>query len=394
MGHPLDAVPESGIARIRDLMLAIDRPFRLDQGDVSFDVPDAVKEAIRRAVAENRTHYLPTLGLPPLRERLMEKVRTRNELPVRGVDEVFVTAGGMHGLFITCQALLNAGDEVIVPDPEWPPVVGNVTAAQGVAVPCPLHERLGWRYNLDELEGRITRRTRAIYVNSPHNPTGSILRRADLERIAEIASRHDLRLIADEAYEDIVYDSAEHVSLGSLPGLHERTISLFTFSKSFAMTGLRLGYVVVRDPELRRRMAKVLYYSSSNVSSLVQHAGVGALEAGAEVIRGFRDELAARRDLFFSGIDQLGGHVLKGTPPEGAFYAFLRIDDGWTAGAEDEEGSRCWRFAKHLITGAKIGSVPGAEFGANGAGYVRFCFARGREELDGALSALGRLLGS
>jgi aspartate aminotransferase len=239
MGQFLDSVPFSGIIRIRDMMYSVRDPFRLDQGDVSFDAPDTVKDAMRRAIDDNRSHYLQTTGLPRLVELLAAKLRRQNGIPIGADDEVMVTTGGIHALFITCQALLEPGDEVIVPDPEWPPCAGNIKLAGGVAVPCPLHESAGWRYDLTELESKITAKTRAIYLNSPHNPTGGVLSRADIEAIAAMADRRGLWLISDEAYEDVIFDGAEHVSPASLPGMYDRTISLYTFSKTYAMTGLR-----------------------------------------------------------------------------------------------------------------------------------------------------------
>src|SRR5215204_1514945 len=184
MGVFLDSVPFSGIIRIRDMMYTVKDPFRLDQGDVSFDAPDSVKQAMHRAIDENRSHYLQTTGVPRLLELLAEKARTKNGIPVGSPDEVMVTTGGIHALYIIFQALLEPGDEVTVPDPEWPPCMGNIKAARGVPVPCPLHETIGWRYELAELEAAITTRTRAIYINSPHNPTGGVLTRTDIEAIA------------------------------------------------------------------------------------------------------------------------------------------------------------------------------------------------------------------
>lgn len=209
MGTHLDSVPFSGIIRIRDMMYAVKDPFRLDQGDVSFDAPDTVKRAMHRAIDENRSHYLQTTGIPPLLELLAGKLRTKNGIPVSAADEIMVTTGGIHALYIACQALLEPGDEVVVPDPEWPPAIGNLKAAGAVPVPCPLHEPLGWRFDLHQLEAAITPRTRAVYVNSPQNPTGGVLTRADIERIAEIVQSRDLWLISDEAYEDVLFDGAE-----------------------------------------------------------------------------------------------------------------------------------------------------------------------------------------
>ena len=394
MGSFLDTVPFSGIIRIRDMMYSVKDPFRLDQGDVSFDAPESVKEAMRRAIDDNRTHYLQTTGVPRLLELLAEKMRTANRIPVTGPDEVMVTTGGIHGLYIICQALLEPGDEVIVPDPEWPPCMGNIRAAHGVPVACPLHEHLGWRFDLEELASRITPRTRAIYINSPNNPSGGVLTREDITRIVEICRERRLWLISDEAYEDVVFEG-EHVSPASLPGAYERTVTLFTFSKSYAMTGLRLGYVAAADRTLLDRMKKVLFYTASNVASVVQFGGIGALEGPQDCIDAFRTELRARRDLFYEGIHKAAGHVFSGAPPAGAFYAFMRIAEDWELPADGIKTaagkSRSWAMTEFLISKGRIGCVPGVDFGAAGEDYVRFCFARGREELQGALASMQTL---
>src|SRR3954467_13176835 len=391
MGKFLDTIPFSGIIRIRDMMYSVTDPFRLDQGDVSFDAPDTVKAAMHRAIDDNRSHYLQTTGLPKLLELLAEKLRTTNGIPIGSTDEVMVTTGGIHGVFIACQGLLEPGDEVIVADPEWPPCAGNIRLAQGVPVPCPLHERLGWRYDLAELESKITPKTRAIYVNSPHNPTGGVLTREDLQAIAAMAERHGIWIISDEAYEDVVFDGAEHVSIASLPGMYERTISLYTFSKTYAMTGLRLGYVAAKDAALRDRMKKALFYTASNVASVVQFGGVGALEGSQAAVKVFRDELQARRDLFYAGIREHAAEVFAGEPPKGAFYAFLRINPEWLSASGLAGESLSWTMTEFLISQGRIGCVPGVDFGAHGEGYLRFCFARDRNELSGALTSMGAL---
>jgi aspartate aminotransferase len=391
MGVFLDSVPFSGIIRIRDMMYTVRDPFRLDQGDVSFDAPETVKHGMRRAIDANHSHYLQTTGVPRLLELLTEKMRTINGIPVGGPDEIMVTTGGIHGLYIICQALLEPGDEVVIPDPEWPPAAGNIKAAHAIPVPCPLHDRAGWRYDLEELASKITARTRAIYLNSPHNPTGGVLTRGDVEAIADLCRRRNLWLISDEAYEDVVYDGAEHVSAASLPGMYERTLVLYTFSKSFAMTGLRLGYVAAKDAKLRERMKKVLFYTASNVTSVVQYGGIAALEGPRTSIEEFRVELQARRDLFYRGIGEHASGVLSGDPPAGAFYAFLRIDPAWTGARASGEPSLSWALTEFLISKGRIGCVPGVDFGATGEGYIRFCFARARNELTGALDSMRQL---
>jgi len=388
VAHFLDAVPFSGIIRIRDMMYGVKDPFRLDQGDVSFAAPDTVKRAMHRAIDDNHSHYVQTTGIPKLLELLAAKLRRVNGIPIGSPDEVMVTTGGIHALFIVCQSLLEPGDEVIVPDPEWPPCMGNIKAARGVPVPCPLHEHLGWRYDLSGLEAAITSRTRAIYINSPHNPTGGVLTRSDVEAIAALCRERRLWLISDEAYEDVLFDGAEHVSAAALPEMYERTVSVFTFSKSYAMTGLRLGYVAARDAVLRERMKKALFYTASNVSSVIQYGGIGALEGSQEHLAAFRQELEARRDLFYAGIKAHAADVFSGAPPRGAFYAFLRINPAWRSEQRAVSASVSWGMAEFLISRGRIGCVPGADFGANGEGYIRFCFARDRTELTGAVESM------
>jgi len=383
----LDEVPFSGIIRIRDMMYSIANPFRLDQGDVSFDSPDTVKSAMVRAIAENKTHYLQTTGVPRLRELIAAKLRTKNGIPIDDPEQVLVTNGGIHGVYIACRALLEPGDEVVIPDPIWPPAAGNILMAKGVIVRCRLHESRSWRYDLDELEAAVGPKTRAIYLNSPHNPTGGVLTRDDLERIAAIARESDLWILSDEAYEDVIYDG-EHISIASLPGMYERTIPMYTFSKSYAMTGLRLGYIAIHDAAIRDRAKKILFYTASNVSSVVQFGGIGGLEGPQDCIEEFRTELRARRDLFYAGIERLESGVFSGRPPAGAFYAFVKIDETWSREHAAPPASPSWKMTEHLIKNGRIGCVPGVDFGPAGEGYLRFCFARDRRELSGALDAM------
>jgi len=373
-------------------MYAVDKPYRLDQGDVSFDAPDSVKDALLRGVAENRTHYVQTTGIPRLLELLAIKMREKNGIPVEK-DDVMVTTGGIHGMFVACNGLLEPGDEVLVPDPAWPPAPGSMLAARAVPIPYPLHASRGWRPDVEEMARLITPKTRAIYVNSPSNPTGGVLTRADLEAIAALARERDLWVFSDEAYEDVVFDDAPggHISIASLPGMYRRTIPIYTFSKTYAVTGLRLAYLAIQDRVIRERMRKVLFYTVSNTSSLIQFGGVGALEGSQAVVETFRQELQQRRDLFYAGIRESAAGVLSGTPPVGAFYAFLKIDPSWTSPLADAPASQSWAMAEYLIKRGRIGCVPGVDFGTVGEGYIRFCFARDRAELTGALGEMRTL---
>jgi aspartate aminotransferase len=391
MSAYLDSVPFSGIIRIRDMMYTVDRPFRLDQGDVSFNAPDSLKDALVKAVHDNRTHYVQTTGIPPLLDLLVKKLREKNRIPVGSADEVMVTSGGIHGVFSVCQGLLEPGDEVLVPDPEWPPAQGNVSCARAVPVGYPLHESLGWRPDVDEMRRLLTDKTKAIYVNSPSNPTGGVLSRRDLAAIAALAQEKNLWVISDEAYEDVVFEG-EQISIAALPGMYERTIPLYTFSKTYAITGLRLGYIAVQNPQIRERVRKMLFYTVSNTSSLIQYGGVGALTGSQAVIEDFRTELRARRELFYAGVREAAPHVFSGAPPAGAFYAFLKIDPSWRSPLPDAPASRSWAMTEFLIKKGRIGCVPGVDFGPTGEDHVRFCFARDRAELAGALEQMRNIL--
>ncbi|MBK9243052.1 MAG: pyridoxal phosphate-dependent aminotransferase [Acidobacteria bacterium] len=388
MAQFLDSVPFSGIIRIRDMMYSVDRPFRLDQGDVSFDAPESVKEALRKGIAENRTHYVQTTGIPPLLDLLVEKMRTQNGIPIGGADEVMVTNGGIHGQYIACLALLEPGDEVLVPDPCWPPTVSNILAAQAVPVPFPVYESLGWRPDMDELARLITPKTKAILINTPSNPTGGVMTREDVDQLAALVMERNLWVFADEAYEDFVFDGHEHFSIASWPGLYERTIPLYTLSKTYAMTGLRLGYLAIKDKKINERARKIVSLTTSNVSSLIQYGAVGALQGPRQVVDDFRIELGARRDLFYEKLPKASKGILSGAPPVGAFYAFVKIDPAWKSPLPNAPESLSWAMTEFLIKKARIGCVPGVDFGSRGEGHIRLCFARDRKELDGALESM------
>ena len=402
MGKFYDSVPVSAIVRIRDMMYTVKDPFRLDQGDVSFDAPDTFKQAVAKAMAENRTHYLPTVGIPPLRKAFAEKMRRKNGIPIGSDEEVMVTNGGTHGLYAVFHALLEPGDEVIIPEPEWPPTMAMVKAAGGVAVQVPLREELGWRWDIADVEKAITPKTRVLYINSPNNPSGGVLTRQDIEKLAQIARDRNLWVVSDEAYEDVVF-KGEHVSIASLPGMYDRTIPVYTLSKSYAITGVRVGYFAIKDEALRSRALKIILYTTSNVSSIAQYGALGAMEGSQQCIDDFKKELLIRRDLFYQGLEDAAPGVFSGDPPDGAFYAFVKINPEFAKSAgitganradasANAEESLSWATAEFLIKHARIGCVPGVDFGASSEGYLRFCTCRSREELTGALASMKETL--
>lgn len=388
MGSFIDTLPMSGIVRIRDMMYTIQNPFRLDQGDVSFDAPETFKQGMRKAIDANHTHYLPTLGVPRLRQLIAEKLRNKNGIPVGSDDEIIVSNGGTHGIYVALHAVLEPGDEVICPDPLWPPSLAITKSAHAVPVQVPVHESLGFRWDLDELERAITPKTKAIYINSPGNPSGGTLTRKDLERIAEMAKARDLWIFSDEAYEDVLF-SGEHVSIASLPGMYDHTIPIYTMSKTYAVTGVRVGYVAIKDKAIRARAAKMTLYTASNVCSIAQYGAIGALEGSQACIEEFKVELKERRDLFYNGLKDVAPHVFSGNPPEGAFYAFVKINRDWARDQGLDKGeSLSWTVVEHIIKHGRVGCVPGVDFGPASEGYIRFCTCRDRKELTGALESM------
>ena len=217
-------------------------------------------------------------------------------------------------------------------------------------------------------------------MNSPNNPTGGVLTRGDLERIADLARAHDLWVISDESYEDVLYDGAEHVSIASLPGMYERTVPVCTFSKTYAATGVRVGYLAVRDERLRDRLQKLLFLTTSNVSSISQYGAIGALEGSQDIVDAYRSELQARRDLFYAGIRDAAGHVFSGEPPAGAFYAFLRIDPSWAppAGASRRVAILGDGRAPHRPRPHRLRAWRGLRPHGRGVRAVLFCEGQGR----------------
>ncbi len=388
MAQVIDHVELSGIVKVRDAILKLDHPYRLESGEPSFAVPDHIKEAMVRALRADQTHYVASAGIAELRQAIVTKCRDTNAIPVAGVAETIVTNGGMHGLYALFRALLEPGDEVLIPDPTWTCVQHLITLCGGVVRRVPLHEERGWTFDPAEVQAAITPRTRVLMINSPHNPTGGVLERSDLEALAAVVADHPhLTVVSDEAYEHILHDGAVHVSFAALPEMYERTATVFTCSKSYAMTGLRVGYVVTPDRQTMDRMQKVVLYTANGVNSIAQWGALAALTGPQTAVATCQVEYQARRDLFYEGIADLP--VFTGARPAGAFYAFLRIADDWRA----PDGRRdSWAMTEYLLK-ARVGSSPGSIFGPAGEGYLRFSTACTRDDLTGALAAMHTLFG-
>src|SRR5579862_8167388 len=308
----LDEVGFSDIVQIRnkviDLRSAGEVVHAFHGGEPFFETPELIKYAMVRALVENKTKYAPSSGIVPLREALVEKLRTRNNLYV-SFDDVLITAGGAHALYAAFQAVLDPGDDLLLFSPYWTPIRDMVTGAQArpLLLPTASARRNGLTQALEQFS---TPHTKAIYYNTPQNPSGAVFSREEAEEVAAFAIKHNLIVIADEAYEDLVYEG-EHVSIASLPGMAERTITAFTFSKTYAMTGWRAGYAVAKEPFMTA-LRKIVLYSTNGLATPVQHAMLQALTTPESQIAARREEYRKRRDLLLAGLNEVG---LECAPP-------------------------------------------------------------------------------
>ncbi|HVF26935.1 MAG TPA: aminotransferase class I/II-fold pyridoxal phosphate-dependent enzyme [Pyrinomonadaceae bacterium] len=375
-----DGVGFSDIVKIRNRIMQLRAEgasvYQFEGGEPFLNTPDSIKAAMTRALGENKTRYAPSSGIAELRAALAEKLRTRNRIRVRDED-VIVLTGGMQGLFGAFQSTINPGDEVLVFSPFWTPIKDLIAHCQGKTVLVPTVEarREGFA---ETLKRYATARTRAIYYNTPQNPSGVVFTRAEAEAVARFAKERDLIVIADEAYEDLVYDG-EHVSIASLDGMLERTITTYTLSKSYAMTGWRIGYAAALEPWMTG-MRKSLLYSTNGVSTPTQWAALAAITEVTDFLESARNAYRERRDLLVAGLNEIG---LTCPPPAGAFYAFPDA-------ARINPDSRL--AADILLDRAQVATVPGVVFGAHGEGHLRFSFSTLLETIEAALDSMRRNL--
>lgn len=387
MSNIVDQVSLGAIVQVRDRLLDQQargrKVLRLESGDPSFDIPVQAREAMEKALRDGLTHYTASTGIPLLREAIFRKVTTENGLKVPSADHVVVTNGGMHGLYIIFRALLESGDEVILPDPMWTEIAENIRLAGGRPVPVRLRLENGYQYEPAEIEAAITPRTRAIFINTPQNPIGVVARKDTLEAIADIAERHGLLLVSDEAYEHVIFEGQQHVSLGSLPAAQDRTISVYSLSKTYAMSGLRLGYVIVSEQLFLERMKKLVRCTINGVNSVAQYGAAAALNGPQDFTRGMAREYEKRRNILFAALEE--APYVQAFKPGGAFYLWARIQPDWPGygGQRDD-----WSMTNYLIDKAGIGSSPGSAFGAAGAGHIRFAFSCSTDQVEEAAGLL------
>jgi len=349
---------------------------RLEGGEPFPRTPAFVIDAIKEALDRGETRYAPSSGIPKLLEAICAKLARKNGITTDPAS-VIVVNGGAHGLFCSFQATLDDGDEAIFLSPYWTPIRDLVRYAGGEPVMVPWEEAAETS-PAAAIERRLTPRSRLIYVNSPSNPTGRVLDREALEAIAKLAIQRDLLVIADEAYEDLTWDG-EHVSIASLPGLAERTITVFTLSKSYALTGGRIGYVVA-SPAFMEVLRKLVLNSTNGVSTPTQFGALAALTVGSGWIEEKRVEYLQRRDFLVAAARAAG---FECSVPAGAFYLFANV--------RERLGSDSWAAMKQLLDSTGIATVPGAVFGAEGEGHLRMSYSTSMSVLEEADAALRKL---
>ena len=372
--HRLDDISFGKIVQVREALLRAQaqgtRVYRLESGDPSFAVAPHVLDAIDAAGRAGKTHYVPNDGIPDLRRALADKLRRKNGIADTDPSHVFLTNGAMHALFVAFGALLVPGDEVIIPDPMWTEVAENIRLAGGVPVPVPVRAEDDYAYAPDAVAAAITERTRAIFVNSPHNPTGAVAPRETLEALVGLAREHDLWLVSDEAYEDVLYDPYAHHSPAALAGdWAPRVVSVFSFSKSYAMSGLRVGYVVTADALLQERIQKLLRCTINGVNSLAQWGALAAVTGPQDQLPRMRAEYLERRELLVDALSGIAG--VRPFRPHGAFYVWTELEPSLYA----RLGVRDAADLSDRLAARGIGSAPGDAFGKYCADALRFAFS-------------------
>jgi aspartate aminotransferase len=346
----------------------------LEIGEPDFDTPANVIEAGVDALHQGWTHYGPAAGLPDLRQTIADYVGRTRGVPVSS-EEVVVVPGGKPIIFFTILALIDAGDEVIYPNPGFPIYESMIKYSLGKAIPIPLREERDFSVDVKELASLITDRTKLIILNSPHNPTGGVLTKTDISEMAEAIGDRNILILSDEIYSRLIYEG-EHFSIMSVPGFKERTILLDGFSKTYAMTGWRLGYGVMR-PDLAVHISRLVINSNSCTASFTQVAGIEALRGDQSSVEKMSAEFKRRRDAFVAGLNKIKGFSCR--MPKGAFYAFPNITKtGWP--------SR--KLADALLEQAGVACLTGTAFGEYGEGYLRFSVANSLENLTKALARI------
>jgi aminotransferase len=374
----LKKIGPSDIRRFFALAQSIPSIISLGIGEPDFAPPPHVLEAAKQALSEGRTHYTPSMGISELREALAKKAKNEYGLSYNPENEVLVTNGGTEAIFLALLAIINPLDEVLVPDPGFVCYEPDVLMADGVPVSVPLFEKDGFKYDAHVVMSRITDKSCVMIVNSPSNPVGQVLSYEEAASIAKIAVERDLIVICDEVYEKIIYDGVKHYSLATFPGMKERTVVVNSFSKTYAMTGFRIGYAF-GPKEIITQMVLALQYAVACVNEPAQYAALAALEGPQDSVSNMIMEFDRRRRLIYSGLAEIKG--FRCILPKGAFYMFPNIQDFGKSSTE---------FVEYLLSEGKVVAVPGSAFGKHGEGYIRFSYATSYNRIEEALNRIER----
>ena len=366
------------LARARALEAQGRKIIHLEIGEPDFDTPKYIRDAAAKALEEGWTHYGPSPGLPEFRKIIAEQWKAERGIPC-DADNVVVTPGGKPIMFYTMMALLEDGDDVLLPNPSFPIYESLVNFLGARPVPLPLGDENGFDLDLKDLESKITSRTKLLILNSPHNPTGAVLKPETVEGIAAIARKHSFMILSDEIYGRTLYDG-RHVSIASLPGMADRTIVLDGFSKTYAMTGWRLGFGIM-EKALAQQVARIQTNAVSCTASFTQRAGMAALTGPQDKVKAMVAEFRRRRDAIVAGLNAIPG--IKCNMPAGAFYVFPNVRAIGMKSAELE---------RMLMEQAGVACLSGTAFGSYGEGYLRFSYANSLENIQTALHNIAEVL--
>ncbi len=340
----------------------------LGAGEPDFDTPEHIKSALYEAVKQGFVYYTPAAGIIELREAISEKFEKDNNIRYDPVNEIIVTPGAKQALYEAIVALVNPGDEVLIPDPWWVSYVPMVQLAEGRAVFVPTYEEEKFKLTPEVLQEKVTRKTKVLIINSPNNPTGAVLEKEDLKGISEICIDNDILVISDEIYEHIIYD-VKHYSIASFDEMKERTITVNGFSKAYSMTGWRLGYAA-GPSNIIKAMIRVQSHSVSNATSFVQKAGIAALKGPQDCVKEMNMEFKKRRDTIVKMLNNID--LVSCVEPGGAFYAFPNFSN---------YDKNSFKLANFLLEKAKVALIPGGAFGEQGEGFLRLSYATSMENI-------------
>lgn len=373
-------MPPSGIRRFFDMLAEMKDVISLTIGEPDFTTPEPLIRAAIESLEAGETHYTANGGMIALRELIAANLKDRYGVEYDPRTELVITVGASEGVDAALRAIVNPGDEVIYHEPCFVAYAPCIQLAGGVAVPVSTTLATDFRLTADMVEAAITPRTKAIFLGYPNNPTGAVLDRAQLEAIARVADEHDLVVFSDEIYDRLVYGEHTHTAFSSLPGMRERTVLLGGFSKSYAMTGWRIGYVAA-PAELMAGIAKVHQYGIMCAPTPAQFAGIAALRSGEPHLQAMRAEYDRRRRFMTDRFNEIG---LRCFEPMGAFYCFPNVSEA-TGMTETE-------FAERLLDEERVGVVPGVAFGPSGAGHVRVCYATAYDQIVEAMHRIERFV--